>query len=53
MINEVEYTISNTRTVSVTNLAKTYAGMEGIREDHKELIYIRDFLWMVLNIIDY
>lgn len=24
-----------------------------IREDHKELIYIRDFLWMVLNIIDY
>jgi hypothetical protein len=24
-----------------------------IKEDHKELIYIRDFLWMVLNIIDY
>jgi hypothetical protein len=24
-----------------------------IPEDSKELTYIRDFLWMVLNVIDY
>lgn len=36
VINEEEYTISNTRTVSVKELASTYANMEGIREDHKE-----------------